>query len=260
MSRPIRSVSATGRSLALGLGLLAAFASAPAAADSVDELFCYPLPHNYGPFDYRSATREQKITVEGAHFFASVENLRRGVPHPTKGYIMIPGAELDYTLRAFPNHPRALMALSRLAIRDKTDRPAGVKSPVPCYFKEAITFRPKDPMVRVIYGIHLAKTGKNKEAIEQFDQAKELGEDNANLYYNLGLAYFEIKNYPEALAAAHKAYALRFPLPGLKNKLVQAGAWKEPLPAEEIPETPKVTAENASAASEAGEPAAPAGR
>jgi hypothetical protein len=48
------------------------------------------------------------------------------------------------------------------------------------------------------------------------------------MWYNLGLAYVEIKRYPEALEAAHKAYALGFPLPGLRDRLKSVNAWKEP--------------------------------
>lgn len=210
-----------------GLGLTTA---TNVAADTLDDTYCPPLSTAYGPFDYRSASDYQKILVEGAHFFPAVETLRRGTYHPTKGYAVIPGSEIDYTLRVFPNHPRALMSLSKLGIRDKTDRPKGVKAPVPCYFKEAMRFRPNDSMVRIIFGIHLNKLGRTKEALDQFDKAKELGEESANLYYNLGLAYIDVKRYPEALEAAHKAYAMKFPLPGLKDKLVKAGVWKDPPP------------------------------
>jgi hypothetical protein len=35
------------------------------------------------------------------------------------------------------------------------------------------------------------------------------------------------KNYEEARNYAKKAYELGFPLPGLKNQLIQAGKWEE---------------------------------
>ena len=40
------------------------------------------------------------------------------------------------------------MALTRLAERDKTDRPWGVRWPVPCYFVRAVAFRPDDGALR----------------------------------------------------------------------------------------------------------------
>lgn len=198
-------------------------------ANDLIAMGCPELRHGYGPYDYRTATKEQKQLVEGAHFFPNVENLVSGTKHPAHGYIVIPGGEIDYTLRAFPNHPRALLALSRLSIRDSTDKPEGIKAPVDCYFQSAIKYRPTDSMVRVIYGVHLAKLGQTDKSLEHLQKAEELSGGGANLYYNLGLAYFQGKRYPEALEAAHKAYALGFPLPGLRDMLKRVGQWSEPV-------------------------------
>lgn len=207
-----------------GVFLILSFWAASVAAEVSG---CPTLRHGYGPYDYRSATTEQLALVEGAHFFPNVENLRENTPHPNRGYIVVPGSEIDYTLRAFPNHHRALMAASKLALRDKTDRPNGLKASIDCYFKSALEFRQDDSYVPMIYGIHLAKKGRTAEAIEYFDKAKLLGDDSANLHYNLGLAYFQVKRYDEALDSAQKAYAAGFPLPGLKNMLERIGKWKE---------------------------------
>lgn len=198
---------------------------------------CNPLHHNFGPFDYRTQTKEQLAWVEGAHFFPNVENLRDGTPHPNRGYAIIPGGEIDYTLRVFPNHPRALLALSRLSIRDKTERPRGVRTTVDCYFKLGMEYRPDDANVVLIYGIHLVKKGRVSEALEYFDKAKALGDDSANLHYNLGLAYFQAKRFDDALEAAHKAYAAGFPLMGLKNMLIRSGKWTD-IPLENPPAKP----------------------
>jgi tetratricopeptide (TPR) repeat protein len=115
-------------------------------------------------------------------------------------------------------------------MRDKTDRPKGVKATVDCYFKFAMDFREDDSYVFLIYGIHLSKKGRTSEALEYFDKAKALGDDSANLHYNLGLAYFQAKRYSESLDAAHKAYAAGFPLQGLKNMLKRSGKWEDPKP------------------------------
>jgi hypothetical protein len=193
------------------------------------ELDCPTLKHGYGPFDYRTATPEQKHLVEGAHFFPNVEYLRKGTSHPSRRYTVVPGGEIDYTLRAFPNHPRALLAMSRWSIQEKLDPPPGAKATVDCYFQSAISFRPDDSMVRVIYGIHLTEKKQLDKALAQFQKAKELGAESSSMYYNLGLAYFGIKRYPEALEAAHKAYALGFPLPGLRNLMEREGVWQDPV-------------------------------
>src|SRR5438128_12469438 len=81
-----------------------------------------PFQNAYGPYDYRTATDQQKHLVEitGAHFTTSVETLRSG----NTGTL---GGELDYTLRVFPNHTRALMAMVRLGQRDKTIKPQGAQ-------------------------------------------------------------------------------------------------------------------------------------
>jgi Flp pilus assembly protein TadD len=79
----------------------------------------------------------------------------------------------------------------------------------------------------MIYGNHLLKTGQTDRATEQLKEAVSLQPDNATINYNLGLLYMQRKNYEEARAYAKKAYELGFPLPGLKNQLIQAGKWEE---------------------------------
>lgn len=221
------------------------------AGSAVDYVGCPILQHGYGPYDYRTASKQQLALVEGAHFFPNVENLRDGTPHPNRGYPIVAGGEIDYTLRAFPNHHRALLALSKLAQRDKSERPKGVKAPVDCYFKAAMNFRDDDSYVYLIYGIHLSRSNRMAEAIEYFDKAKALGDDSANLHYNLGLAYYHAKRYPEALSEAHQAYAAGFPLDGLKNLLARSGHWKEApraAPVEAPAAQPEAEPESAAAA------------
>ena len=201
-----------------------------ASVSALESVGCPTLRHGYGPYDYRTMTQHQRVLVEGAHFFPNVENLRDGTPHPNRGYPIVPGGEIDYTLRAFPNHHRALMALSKLSIRDKTERPKGVKANVDCYFQSAMKFQEDDSYVYLVYGIHLAKKGRVEEALKQFDKAKALGDDSANLHYNLGLAFYQAKRFDDALESAHKAYAAGFPLMGLKNLLVRSGKWKDAPP------------------------------
>jgi tetratricopeptide (TPR) repeat protein len=127
----------------------------------------------------------------------------------------------------FPNHHRALAAMSKLSLRDKTLKPTGAKYSVECFFDRAIRFKPNDAVVRMIYGNHLLKTGKTDKATEQLKEAVNLDPENATINYNLGLLYMQRKNYEEARNYAKKAYELGFPLPGLKNQLMQAGKWEE---------------------------------
>lgn len=186
---------------------------------------CGPLrpPGQYGPYDYTNADdRATKLhIVEIAHYTPNVANLIRGHTDPRLG------PDLDYTLRAFPNHHRALNSLLRLALRDKTTLIPGMHYSVECYFKRAIEFKAGDPIVHMLYGTYLFESGKQKEGLGEYDEALKLDPSNGNIHYNLGLLYFELKNYDKSMEEARKAYNLGFPLPGLKNKLMSVGKWKD---------------------------------
>lgn len=169
--------------------------------------------------DYRSGGARLEL-VERFHFTPEVEKLIKGKSSPI-------GSDIDYTLRHFPNHHRALMAMANLALREKVPRASSTNYSVECYFDRAIRFMPDDGKVRMIYGIYLSKLGKSDKAIEQLNEALQLHPDNANINYNLGLIYFQKKDYERAKTYARKAYELGFPLPGLKNKLAAAGKWDD---------------------------------
>ena len=186
--------------------------------------FCGPLypPAQYGPFDYTdSAYKKVELPmVESGHFTSKVKNLISG--NTTTDI----GGDIDYTLRAFPNHYQALVAMGKLSLREKTVRPKGATYTVDCYFERAIRFKPGDGMVRMLYGNYLLKLGgRSDDVIEQYHEAIRLEPENANINYNIGLLYLKKKDYELAIVHAKKAYELGFPLPGLRNKLVKSGKW-----------------------------------
>lgn len=181
---------------------------------------CGQLENAYGPYDFYSDKPRLPI-VEGAHFTADVEFFRRELAGPF-------GGDIDYTLRAFPNHPRALAAMVRLGDREKTERPRGSKYTVYCYLERAIRFRPADPTARLIMATYLLKLGRRAEAIEHLRVAESGTDGTGNFHYNLGLAFFDIGDYSKSLSHAHKASDLGFDLPGLRKKLEGVGFWKEP--------------------------------
>jgi tetratricopeptide (TPR) repeat protein len=205
---------------ALSMALMAA-GSTPAATDGKVN-FCGDLKNAFGPFDYRTRgeNTESFDLVEGGHFTPEVENGIRG----SSGLI---GGDLDYTLRAIPNHHRALATLAKVAVRTKTLQVAGARYPVECYFERAARFRPDDGGVKAEYGNYLYAMGKTDKAFQMFKEAVELSPDNPTINYNLALTYFQKKDYDNSLLYAKKAYALGFPLPGLKNKLAAAGKWND---------------------------------
>ena len=122
------------------------------------------------------------------------------------------------------------MAVIKLSEKEKTDKPRGMGYTAACWFDRAERFRPDDGTVKMLHGIYLIRKGKAQAAAEKLEQASALAGDNANITYNLGLAYFDLKQYDKSLASAHAAYALGFPLPGLRDKLKRAGKWSEPTP------------------------------
>ena len=183
--------------------------------------YCGSLNNAYGPFDYRTAASENpqaKQLVESAHFTPEVENLIKG----NSSYI---GGDLDYTLRAFPNHHRALASIAKLALRTKGTTAQGLKYSFTCYFERAMRFTPNDDGVYLVYGAYLFKRGDVAGAKVQFIQALALNADNVPANYNLGLIYLHEGNYEKAREHARKAYAADYPLQGLKNGLVEAGKW-----------------------------------
>lgn len=201
----------------VALALLAAYSLSSSAQNL--PLECGKVGDGYGPFDYRSQRKELEI-VEGAHFTPEVESLIKGNRSAT------PGPDIDYTLRASPNHHRALKAMMDLARKEKRDPPAGARYSVSCWFQRGEAYRPDDAMVKVLHGIFLLRSGNKVEAVEKLQEAESLDENDANIHYNLGLAYFDVGQYEKSLQSAHRAYAAGFPLPGLREKLKRAGKWR----------------------------------
>jgi tetratricopeptide (TPR) repeat protein len=153
--------------------------------------------------------------VGGLHFKPQVERLESGATSTIMG-------DLDYILRAIPNHHRALWAVSRY------ERRFGMKGeypPAECYFKRAIEFRPNDPAVHLIFGMHLHLSGKLDEALKEYKISEQIFPNSPELYYNMGLLYFDRKEYALAKQHAQKAYQMGYPLPGLRNKLKSIGQW-----------------------------------
>jgi tetratricopeptide (TPR) repeat protein len=180
----------------------------------------------YGPYDYTnpSDVRDKLPVVNLHHFNARVENLIGGFkdesPRPT--------GDISYVLHAFPNHHRALNAMVRLSWKENTPKPVGSRYNVDCWFDRAIRWRPEDGMVRMIYGNYLSssRVKRFKEAIPHYELAEQKLKNNPNLFYNMGLLYFNLKDYEKSRDYAHKAYAGGFPLSGLKDMLVKAGKWQ----------------------------------
>lgn len=205
--------------------LLALLAVVPATAwaqQSAQQNVCGPLSNAYGPFDYRSQ-REQLEVVERFHFGPKVEALLSG----ESGYL---GGDLDYTLRASPNHHRALMTLIRYADKLKTSRDPNMNWPFECYFERAVRFQRNDAIAHMLYASYLGTQNRINDAVQQLKAADAVAEDNAFTHYNIGMVYTDLKRWDAALEQAHKAYGLGFRQPALRDRLKTAGKWRDPAP------------------------------
>ena len=200
-------------------GLLAlAVLTAPQAHAAVE---CGEFRYGRERLDYNSPDDRPRIRqIEGNHFDQDWESLGRGVTSSTAG------ADIDFVVRASPNHHRALAALVRLSFRDKTHRPIGVKIPVECYLLRALEFRPEDAEVQKIYATYLARNGRDAEALTWFERAEKLSPNDPVIAYNLGLLLTDKRDFERARTYAQKAYAGGVQLPGLRDKLNRQGQWQ----------------------------------
>ncbi|WP_114694401.1 tetratricopeptide repeat protein [Motiliproteus coralliicola] len=175
----------------------------------------YPLTNAYGPFDYTNPSHASEIPrVLSSHFTPIVERLIAGTGNPT------PYGDIDYTLRAIPNYHRALFAMSKLQIRDKTLNTVTTKFySASCYFERAIYFQPKDAVVRMLYGLHLHRVGELESALKRYKEALLLDPDNPEFNYNIGLLYVDLKDKDSAVKHAKIATLNGYPLDGLNNKI-----------------------------------------
>lgn len=208
-------------------GLIAVCLLAPASsrAQATDDN-CGSIANAYGPFDYRNSPEQRKM-VEPHHFAPQVEALIKG---QTSNLL---AGDIDYTLRAFPNHPRALVSMKRLGDRLKTDQPPAAKFTVECYYLRGIRFQPDDVVVRMLYADFLRERKRETEALQQLAVVRAHAGNGPLTHYNLGLLYADLGAFDEALVEAHKALELGFPRTELKDKLVKAQKWTEPVPAKQ---------------------------
>ena len=217
--RRARSLVAALLAALLAAGL-AGLASQAMAQNAAPENACGSLKNSYGPFDYRTQ-RESLAVVEAVHFNQTTEMLIRPMGRNF-------GGDFDYTLRASPNHHRALISMARYSERTNAPKLDDTNWSVDCYFDRAMRFAKDDFIVRMIYAGHLTRTNRAMEALAQIDYVAANASDNPFTHYNLGLLYLEIKRYDKALAQAHAAMQLGLPRTELRDALKKAGKWVEP--------------------------------
>ena len=206
----------------------------------LDGLTCKGKGQGHGPYDYIEVmTTNNNYLKEAARLwevnkihYGKAERIlkKEGITFKNISQII---REYDYTLRAFPNHTRALYSLVKFELKRRsmnnkrefslyhTDYP-----PPECYFQRAIKYRPKQSSLYALYGLYLHRIKEYKKAKIEYQKALKLNPDYTEVHYNLGLLLVQLKEYDEALKHAKKAYAKKYPLQGLKSKLKKAGVWK----------------------------------
>jgi tetratricopeptide (TPR) repeat protein len=136
-------------------------------------------------------------------------------------------AETMYTFRqAPPSTPiYAQMAGTAAQILTAMGRPEEAIDTA----KTAIEAQPKQAAPYVLLALLYRDQGKKKDALDLLTQANTVTEGkSAEVLYNLGMVELELGDLEAAASHAREAYALGYPLPGLKKKLQAAGAWTEP--------------------------------
>lgn len=228
--RARRAAAATTLAAALVAALGATLAVAPAHAQilpgqAAQTNPCGPIfiRNFFGPYDYRTHRGTLQI-VEDFHFTPEIEAGLRGRNGPI-------GGDINYTLKASPNHHRALITLMQVGRRLKNEQYTGLEWPMECYFDRAIRFQKDDPIVRMLYAQYLTERNRRPDAVKQLDIALELAGDNPFTHYNIGMLFADAAEWDRALKQAHKAMSLGFPRPELADRLRQAGRWSEPVAA-----------------------------
>lgn len=202
--------------------LLASTTSAQALAPwvgvSLNDAPCKGGGQGVGPYDYlrtdQYLSHMQKVDL--AHFTANVEQLKGAA----KGRGQNPLPDLDYTLRAIPNHHRALNTAIRYHARTSNQ---GIHytlgSPVECYLQRAINFSPKDASAMALYAIFLHKQGEYDQAEHWYQNAESISPTDLQIKYNYGLLLVKLNKLEEAKNIADYVYQHGYPLKGLKNML-----------------------------------------
>ncbi len=202
----------------------------------------------FGPYDYYRPPAEPRgaiALVEREHLgFKVAEQMFK---KDYCGYYL----NLDYTLRAFPNHPKALPMMAKF-LESHSTCPPSRKTEVTVeaaaialesgtwqernmeyYYGTAIHFVTEDTRVipkhaetHVLYGDWLRKNGEYGKAQKQYETALALKPGSADAHYGMGLMYLDQNNSAKAAEYAKKAYTLGKPPAELRDRLVASGVWQ----------------------------------
>lgn len=196
--------------------LIALLLTSAGVASAQQVSACGSLQNAYGPFDYRKERGRMLQIVDSAHFTTDVEMLIRGKSSSI-------GGDLDYTLRAAPNHHRALDATMRLALRDNTHQPKGMRYSVDCWFDRGMRFVPDDYVVRFLFVQYLIRTNRAKEAPQHLDFVAAKSPPEALTWLNLALLNADLGRWEIGRSQAEQARALGLERARVNERFAAAG-------------------------------------
>lgn len=219
------------------VALMAGLAIAPAAW-SVQNCGPTPRPGKNDIFDYTDRRVNAPLNYHPLWHLKDIYNnhivpLRAAMAARDRKRIM---RQLVYILDRVPNDYEALYDLIRFRKMFPNEvgpnlplaGSAGRKFPATpeCYFSRGIRLNPKDAVPRMLYAMYLQEIRKDyKSALAEYRKAEALRPSWSELQYNMGLLYFDMKDYKRAREHAKRAMALGLQLPGLRQKLRSVGQW-----------------------------------
>ncbi len=171
----------------------------------------------FGPFDYRDPAN--RIGPSSPLHVVEIYHFTTGVATLTKGESSSVTGDLSYTLRAFPNHHRALQSLADLGIQAKRINVGDLPYSIPCFFIRAKNYSPTDGMVDAVYAYYLANMNQKDLARIEADLAIKKADNNPRIYYDSGLAYYYIGEFKKAKECSEMAKKLGSTAVGLDTLL-----------------------------------------
>jgi len=169
-------------------------------------------PEQYNYFQQSSYPPRLLKDVEGYHLESARKAVQRHNWTEAENNI-------DFILGRFPNHPEALRLAAEYGATAEKAHWAIQR------LQKAIRLYPKTPSGYVAYGYLEHRRGNLSAAVEHYRAALERSPNNPEVHYNLGLALFSSGQPEAANRHAQVAYDRGFPLPGLRQKLREKGAW-----------------------------------
>jgi tetratricopeptide (TPR) repeat protein len=214
---------------AMLVALLAAALALPALPSFAEDCGPVPLPGAAGPYDYVDSKYSWNLNdISQNHWVPAQREL-------ASGRVQWALYQLNYLLIRVPNHYPALFELGRIQAQNPgisyIPALAGKDEvlefpPTPeCYFNRAFRYRPNDPTLVMLFGLYYHQIKDLQSAVVQYRKAEAMDPESSEIQYNMGLVYFDLKDYELSARHARKAYELGYPLAGLKKKLKAVGKW-----------------------------------